>query len=116
MKGTIPFRFLYAFLVVQGCLDLLYNQQYLNRNGKQRMHLEFIWQLTQKVQEWTLFDVCQAVSRRYLTADARVQFQSSSRTIYGGQSGTRTGICPSAVVFPPALLRHYAIVMYPSPT
>jgi hypothetical protein len=86
------------------------------RKGKQCIQLEFIWQLTKKVQEWALFVVCQAVSRRYLTAEARVQIQSSPRRIYGGQIGIGTAVCPSAMVFPPALFRQYAIVIYPSPT
>jgi len=68
------------------------------------------------MQEWTLFVVCHAVRSRYLTADAPVQFQSSPRRIYGGHSGIGTGIGPSAVVFPPALFRQYAMVIYPSPT
>ena len=86
------------------------------RNGKQCIQLQFIWQLAKKVQEWALFVVCHAGSRRYLTAEARVQFLSSPRKIYGGQIDTGTGICPSAGVFPPALFRQYAIVIYPSPT
>jgi hypothetical protein len=40
--------------------------------------------------------MAQAVSRRALTAEARV----NSCGIYGGQSGTGTGFSPSSSVFP----------------
>jgi hypothetical protein len=43
--------------------------------------------------------MAQAVSRRPLTADVRVQFLVSSCGIFGGQSGTGTGFSPSTSVF-----------------
>jgi hypothetical protein len=44
--------------------------------------------------------MAQAVSRRPLTAEARVRSSISPRGIYGGQSGTGTDFCPSTSVFP----------------
>jgi hypothetical protein len=44
--------------------------------------------------------MAQAVSRRPLTAEARVRAQVSARGIYSGQSGTGTGFSPSSSVFP----------------
>jgi hypothetical protein len=44
--------------------------------------------------------MAQAVSRRPLTAEARVRSRVSPRGIYGGQSGTGTGFSPSTSVFP----------------
>jgi hypothetical protein len=44
--------------------------------------------------------VAQAVSRRSLTAEARVRSQVSSCGICSGQSDTRTGFSPSISVFP----------------
>jgi hypothetical protein len=42
----------------------------------------------------------QAVSRRPLTAEARVLSRASPCGICGGQSGTMTGFSPSTSVFP----------------
>jgi hypothetical protein len=44
--------------------------------------------------------VAQAVSRRPLTAEARVRFQASQCEMCGGQSVTATGFSPSTSVFP----------------
>jgi hypothetical protein len=44
--------------------------------------------------------MAQAVSRRPLTAEARVLSRVSPCGIYGGQSGTGTGFSPSTSVFP----------------
>ena len=44
--------------------------------------------------------MAQAVSRRPVTADARVRSRVSPRGICGGQSGTGTGFLPSTSVFP----------------
>jgi hypothetical protein len=44
--------------------------------------------------------MAQAVSRRPLTAEARVQSRVSPCRICGGQSGTGTGFSPSTSVFP----------------
>jgi hypothetical protein len=44
--------------------------------------------------------MAQAVSRRSLTAEARIPSRVSPCGIYGGQSGTRTGFPPSTSVFP----------------
>jgi hypothetical protein len=44
--------------------------------------------------------MAQAVSRRPLTAEARVRSRVSPGEICGGQSGTRTGFSPSTSVFP----------------
>jgi hypothetical protein len=44
--------------------------------------------------------MAQAVSRRPLTAEARVRSRVSPRGICGGQSGTGTGLFPSTSVFP----------------
>jgi hypothetical protein len=44
--------------------------------------------------------MAQAVSRRPLTAEARVRSQVNPCGIYGGQSGTGTGFSPSTLVFP----------------
>jgi hypothetical protein len=41
-----------------------------------------------------------AVSRRPVTAEARVRFQVSIREVCGGQSGTGTGFSPSTWIFP----------------
>jgi hypothetical protein len=50
--------------------------------------------------------MAQAVSRRLLTAEARVSSQGSPFWICVGQSGTGTGFSPSASVYP----RQYPIV------
>jgi hypothetical protein len=42
----------------------------------------------------------QVVSRRPLTAEARVRVQVNPCGICGGQSGTGTGLSPSPSVFP----------------
>jgi hypothetical protein len=42
----------------------------------------------------------QAVSRRSVTAEVRVQFQDSQREISGEQSGTGLGFSPTPLVFP----------------
>jgi hypothetical protein len=44
--------------------------------------------------------MAQAVSRRPLTAKARVRSRVNPCKIYGGQSGTETGFFPSTSVFP----------------
>jgi hypothetical protein len=44
--------------------------------------------------------MAQVVSRRPLTAEARIRFRVNPRGICGGQSGTRTGFYPSSSVFP----------------
>ena len=44
--------------------------------------------------------MAQAVSRRRLTAEARVQSRVSQCGVCGGQSGTGTGFSPSNLVFP----------------
>jgi hypothetical protein len=44
--------------------------------------------------------MAQAVSRRPLTAEARVRSPVSPCEICGGQSGTGTGFFPSSSVFP----------------
>jgi hypothetical protein len=44
--------------------------------------------------------MAQAVSRRHLTAEARVRFRVSLCGICGGQSGTETGFSPGTSVFP----------------
>jgi hypothetical protein len=44
--------------------------------------------------------MAQAVSRRPLTAEARVRSRVSPCEIYGGQSGTGSGFSPSTSVFP----------------
>jgi hypothetical protein len=44
--------------------------------------------------------MAQAVSRRPLTAEARVRSRVSTCGICGGQSGTGTGFSPSTSVFP----------------
>jgi hypothetical protein len=44
--------------------------------------------------------VAQAVSRRPLTASARVRIQASTCGSYGGQSDTSTGFSPSTLVLP----------------
>jgi hypothetical protein len=44
--------------------------------------------------------MAQAVSRRPLTADARVRSRVSTCGICGGQSGTGTGFSPSTSIFP----------------
>jgi hypothetical protein len=44
--------------------------------------------------------MAQAVSRRPLTAEARVRSRVSPCVIYGVQIGTGTGISPSSSVFP----------------
>ena len=44
--------------------------------------------------------MAQAVSRRRLTAEARVRSRVSPCAICGGQSGTGTGFSPSTPVFP----------------
>jgi hypothetical protein len=43
--------------------------------------------------------VAQAVSRRPLTAEARVRARVNLRGIFCGQSGTGTGFSPSSSVF-----------------
>jgi hypothetical protein len=48
--------------------------------------------------------VAQAVSRRLLTAEARVRVLVSQCGICGGQSGTRTGISPVSSVFPVSII------------
>jgi hypothetical protein len=48
--------------------------------------------------------VAQAVSRRPLTAEARVRARVGLRGICGGQSGTGTGFSPSTSVFPCQLI------------
>jgi hypothetical protein len=42
----------------------------------------------------------QVVSRRPLTAEARVRARVNPCGIFGGQSGTETGFSPSSSVFP----------------
>jgi hypothetical protein len=44
--------------------------------------------------------MAQAVSRRPLTAEARVRVRVSPCEICGGQSGTGTGLSPNSSVFP----------------
>jgi hypothetical protein len=44
--------------------------------------------------------MAQVVSRRPLTAEARVRARVNPRGICGGQSGTGTGVSPSSSVFP----------------
>jgi hypothetical protein len=44
--------------------------------------------------------MAQVVSRRFLTAKARVRSQLSPYEIYGGQSGSAIGFFPSTLVFP----------------
>jgi hypothetical protein len=44
--------------------------------------------------------MAQVVSRRPLTAEARVRARVNARGICGGQSGTGTGFSPSSSVFP----------------
>jgi hypothetical protein len=44
--------------------------------------------------------VAQAVSRRPLTAEARIRARASPSGICGGQSGTGTGFSPSFSAFP----------------
>jgi hypothetical protein len=45
-------------------------------------------------------DMAQVVSRRPLTAEARVRARVNTCGICSGQSGTGTGFCLSASVFP----------------
>jgi hypothetical protein len=49
---------------------------------------------------WNGRDISQAVSRRLLTAKARVCFQGSPYGICGGQSDIETGFYPSLLVSP----------------
>jgi hypothetical protein len=44
--------------------------------------------------------MAQAVSRRPLTAEARIRARLNPRGICGGQSGTGTGFSASSTVFP----------------
>jgi hypothetical protein len=44
--------------------------------------------------------MAQVVSRRPLTAEARVRSRLSPCGICGGQSGNRTGFSPNTLVFP----------------
>ena len=44
--------------------------------------------------------MAQAVSRRLITAESRVQFQARPCEICGGKSGTGTGFSPNTSVFP----------------
>jgi hypothetical protein len=48
--------------------------------------------------------MAQAVSRRPLTAEARVRFRFSPCDICGGQSGTGTGFSPSCRFYPVNLI------------
>jgi hypothetical protein len=44
--------------------------------------------------------MAQVVSRRPLSAEARVRARVNACGICGGQSGTGTGLCPISSVFP----------------
>jgi hypothetical protein len=44
--------------------------------------------------------MAQAISRRPLTAEARIRFRVGPYGICGGQSGTGTGFSPNISVFP----------------
>jgi hypothetical protein len=50
--------------------------------------------------------MAQVVSRRPLTAEARVRARVNPRRICGGQSGTGTGFSPSSSVFPVNISLH----------
>jgi hypothetical protein len=53
--------------------------------------------------------MAQVVSRRPLTAEARVHARVNPYGIYGGQSGTGTGFSSSSSVFPCQYLYHSTV-------
>jgi hypothetical protein len=56
--------------------------------------------------------IAQAVSRWLLTVESWVRIQVSPCVICGGQNGTRTGFCPSPLVFPVSIIPLLLHFMY----